>query len=147
MPLLRYLGLLTELGIEPLQIAPSHGIIWKQGLPKIVEAYRSWASGEVEEKVIIICDTMWGSTEIMANEIAETIRAAGVEVKLLNLRKNPRSCIMKEMFDAAAFAVGSPTSTMGYFQLSATSWYTLKVCALRIKKLWHLDPTAGEVEQ
>jgi len=115
MPLLRYLGLLTKLEIEPLQIAPSHGIIWKRDLPKILEAYRSWASGEVEEKVLVIYDTMWGSTEIMANEIAEAVRAAGVEVKLLNLRKSPRSHIMKEMLDAAAFAVGSPTLNNGLF--------------------------------
>lgn len=115
MPLLRYLGLLTRLGIEPLQIAPSHGIIWKRDLPKILEAYRSWAGGEVKEKVLVIYDTMWGSTEIMANEIAETVRAAGVEVKLLNLRKSSRSNIMKEMLDAAAFAVGSPTLNNGLF--------------------------------
>lgn len=115
MPLLRYLGLLTKLEIEPLQIAPSHGIIWKRDLPKILEAYRSWASGEVEEKVLVIYDTMWGSTEIMANEIAEAVRAAGVEVKLLNLRKSPRSHIMKEMLDAATFAVGSPTLNNGLF--------------------------------
>ncbi len=115
MPLLRYLGLLTRLGIEPLQIAPSHGIIWKRDLPKILEAYRSWAGGEVEEKVLVIYDTMWGSTEMMANEIVEAVRAAGVEVKLLNLRKSSRSYIMKEMLDAAAFAVGSPTLNNGLF--------------------------------
>lgn len=115
MPLLRYLGLLTRLGIEPLQIAPSHGIIWKRDLPKILEAYRSWAGGEVKEKVLVIYDTMWGSTEIMANEIVEAVRAAGVEVKLLNLRKSSRSNIMKEMLDAAAFAVGSPTLNNGLF--------------------------------
>ena len=67
-------------GIEPLQIAPSHGIIWKQDLTKILAAYRAWANGEVKEKVLVIYDTMWGSTEIMANEIAEAVRAAGVEV-------------------------------------------------------------------
>lgn len=115
MPLLRYLGLLTRLEIEPLQIAPSHGIIWKRDLPKILEAYRSWAGGEVKEKVLVIYDTMWGSTEIMANEIVEAVRAAGVEVKLLNLRKSSRSNIMKEMLDAAAFAVGSPTLNNGLF--------------------------------
>ncbi len=115
MPLLRYLGLLTELGIEPLQIAPSHGIIWKQDLEKILKAYKSWASGEVEEKVLVIYDTMWGSTEEMANEIVETVRAAGVETKLLNLRKNSRSQIMKELLDAAAFAIGSPTLNNGLF--------------------------------
>lgn len=113
--LLRFFKVLEELGIEPLQIAPSHGIIWKQDLKKILEAYGSWANGEVREKVLVIYDTMWGSTEIMANEITEAVRAAGVEVKLLNLRKNTRSHIMKEMLDAAAFAVGSPTLNNGLF--------------------------------
>jgi flavorubredoxin len=115
MPLLRFFKVLDEQGIEPLQIAPSHGIIWKQDLTKILAAYRAWANGEVKEKVLVIYDTMWGSTEIMANEIAEAVRAAGVEVKLLNLRKNPRSLIMKEILDAAAFAVGSPTLNNGLF--------------------------------
>ncbi|WP_048160587.1 FprA family A-type flavoprotein [Methanosarcina sp. 1.H.A.2.2] len=115
MPLLRFLGVLENMGVEPLQIAPSHGIIWKQDLKKILEAYRAWANGEVKEKVLVIYDTMWGSTEIMANEIAETVREAGVEVKLLNLRKNTRSHIMEEMLDAAAFAVGSPTLNNGIF--------------------------------
>ncbi|MGB9131590.1 MAG: FprA family A-type flavoprotein [Methanosarcina sp.] len=114
-PLIRYLRVLDELGIEPLQIAPSHGIIWKQDLKKILEAYRSWANGEVKEKVLVIYDTMWESTEIIAHEIAEAVRAEGVEVKLLHLRKNTRNHIMKEMLDAAAFAVGSPTLNNGLF--------------------------------
>jgi flavorubredoxin len=73
------------------------------------------ANGEVKEKVLVIYDTMWGSTEIMANEIAEAVLAEGVEVKLLNLRKNTRSHIMKEMLEAAVFAVGSPTLNNGLF--------------------------------
>lgn len=115
LPLIRYLGVLDELGIEPLQIAPSHGIVWKQDLKRILEAYRSWANGEVKEKVLVIYDTMWGSTEIMAREIAEAVRAAGVEVKLLHIRKNTRNHIMKEMLDTAAFAMGSPTLNNGLF--------------------------------
>ncbi|HIH92782.1 TPA: FprA family A-type flavoprotein, partial [Methanosarcina acetivorans] len=65
MPLLRFMGVLDKMGVDPLQIAPSHGIIWKQDLKKILEAYRAWANGEVNEKVLVIYDTMWGSTEIM----------------------------------------------------------------------------------
>ncbi|RXA19363.1 FprA family A-type flavoprotein [Methanosarcina sp. MSH10X1] len=133
-PLLRYLGVLARLEIEPLQIAPSHGIIWKQDLPKILEAYRSWANGEVKEKVLVIYDTMWGSTEIMANEIAEAVRVAGVEVKLLNLRKNPRSHIMKELLDAAAFAVGSPTLNNGLFPTVGDFLVYLKGLRPRKKK-------------
>lgn len=114
-PLLHFFKVLDKQGIEPLQIAPSHGIIWKKDLKKILAAYGSWANGEVKKKVLVIYDTMWGSTEIMANEITEAIGAAGVEVKLLNIRKNPRSLIMKEMLDASAFAVGSPTLNNGLF--------------------------------
>ncbi len=115
LPLIRYLKVLEELEIKPLQIAPSHGIIWKQDLKKILEAYSSWANGEVKEKVLVIYDTMWESTEIMAREIAEAVRAEGVEVKLLHLRKNTRNHIMKEILDASAFAVGSPTLNNGLF--------------------------------
>ncbi|MCQ1535199.1 FprA family A-type flavoprotein [Methanosarcina sp. KYL-1] len=114
-PLLRYLGKLEEFGIKPVQIAPSHGVIWKQDLEKILKAYTAWANGEVKEKVLVIYDTMWGSTEIMAREITEAVRQAGVEVKLLHLRKNPRNLIMKEMLDTSAFAVGSPTLNNGIF--------------------------------
>ncbi|AKB50631.1 rubredoxin-oxygen oxidoreductase [Methanosarcina barkeri str. Wiesmoor] len=113
--LLRYFKLIEEMKIEPLQIAPSHGIIWKQDLEKILAEYKAWANGEVKEKVLVIYDTMWNSTEIMAKEITEAIWATGVKVKMLNLRKNARSLIMKEMLDAAAFAVGSPTLNNGVF--------------------------------
>ncbi len=40
----------------------------------------------------------------MANEIAKAVGESGVEVKILNLRKNNRNVIMKELLDAAAFA-------------------------------------------
>ncbi len=115
LPLLRYLARLKEYGISPEQIAPSHGVVWKRDLDKILEAYTAWANGKVTEKVLVIYDSMWGSTEIMAGEIAEAARKAGVEVKLLHLRKNTRNRIMKEILDSAAFAVGSPTLNNGIF--------------------------------
>jgi flavorubredoxin len=114
-PLLRYLKKLDELGINPAQIAPSHGVIWKQDIEKIFEAYTAWANGNTREKALVIYDSMWNSTELMAREITEAVRQAGVEVKLLHLRKNSRSVIMKEMLEASAFAVGSPTLNNGLF--------------------------------
>jgi len=114
-PLLRYLGRLKEYGVSPKQIAPSHGVVWKRDLDEILRAYTTWANGKGREKVLVIYDSMWGSTEIMAKEIAETARKAGVEVKLLHLRKNTRNHIMKEMLDSAAFAIGSPTLNNGIF--------------------------------
>jgi len=96
--------------------------------------------------VLVIYDTMWGSTEMMANEIAETVREAGVEVKFLNIRKNARNHIMKEMLDAAAFAVGSPTLNNGLFPTVGDFLVYLKGLRPRRKKLWRSGHTAGEEE-
>ena len=41
-------------------IATSHGVIWRQNIGSIIEAYIKWASGEAEEKILVIYDTMWG---------------------------------------------------------------------------------------
>ncbi|MDD3042172.1 MAG: FprA family A-type flavoprotein [Methanosarcinaceae archaeon] len=115
LPVQRHLDKLEKLGLPLRQIAPSHGIIWKRDIEKVLGAYASWAKGEVKEKVLVIYDTMWQSTELMAKEILEGGRREGVEVKLLHLRKNSRSRIMKEVLDSAAFAVGSPTLNNNLF--------------------------------
>ncbi|MGB9928306.1 MAG: FprA family A-type flavoprotein [Methanosarcina sp.] len=131
---LRYLNLLYELGIAPSQIAPSHGIIWKRDIKKILEAYRAWAEGEAKQKVLVIYDTMWDSTKLMAKEIANGVQASGVEVKLLNLRKNNRNIIMKEILDAASFAIGSPTLNSGIFPTVADFLTYLKGLRPKNKK-------------
>ena len=113
--ILKYIDKVKELGIDINMIAPGHGIIWRQDPGKIIEAYGRWARGETNKKVLIIYDTMWGSTHIMANSILEGIKAAGVEVKLLNIRKNDLSGIITEVLEAPVIIVGSPTLNNGIF--------------------------------
>lgn len=113
--ILKYIDTVKELGIDINMIAPGHGIIWRQDPAKIIEAYGRWARGETNKKVLIIYDTMWGSTHIMANSILEGIKAAGVEVKLLNIRKNDLSSIITEVLEAPVIIVGSPTLNNGIF--------------------------------
>jgi flavorubredoxin len=113
--ILKYVDLLGSLGLEIDMIAPSHGVIWRSNPSEIIEAYVKWASGKTVPKVIIIYDTMWKSTEMMANAIAEGVRAAGVEAKLFHLRKNDWSLLMKELMEAPVFALGSPTMHNGLF--------------------------------
>ncbi|MDL5502908.1 MAG: FprA family A-type flavoprotein, partial [Candidatus Methanoperedens sp.] len=57
-----------KLGIEIKMIAPSHGMIWTDP-GQIINAYLKWAKGESKQKVLVIYDTMWNSTETMANNI------------------------------------------------------------------------------
>ena len=112
---LKYLDTVGELGIEIDMIAPCHGVIWRKDPGQIIEAYGRWANAETVPKVLIIYDTMWKSTERMAKAMIEGISATGMEVKLLNVRKNAWSMIIKEVLDAPVIAVGSPTLNNGIF--------------------------------
>src|SRR3989339_539063 len=67
-------------------IAPSHGIIWRKDPMKIVNAYVEWAKNTTKKKVVIVYETMWKSTEIMAKQIADgIIDSGGVDVKIYDV--------------------------------------------------------------
>jgi flavorubredoxin len=99
----------TELGLEIDMICPDHGIIWRKDPEKIINAYVKWAKQAPEKKAVVVYDTMWHSTETMANEIASGIAAEGIAVRPIHIRNSHRSEIMTEVLDAAAVVVGSPT--------------------------------------
>lgn len=106
---LKLVETVMELGLEFKMICPDHGIIWRRDPGKIIEAYVKWSKQEPEKKALVVYDTMWHSTEAMAESIAEGIAEEGVEVKPMHLRKWNRSDIMTEVIDAKAIIVGSPT--------------------------------------
>jgi flavorubredoxin len=106
---LKLVETVMELGLEFKMICPDHGIIWRKDPGKIIEAYVKWSKQEPEKKALVVYDTMWHSTEAMAESIAEGIAEEGVEVKPMHLRKWNRSDIMTEVIDAKAIIVGSPT--------------------------------------
>jgi len=95
-------------------IAPSHGVIWRSNLDKIIPLYQIWSKNETSKKAVIIYDTMWHSTEIMANALMEVFEEKGFNTSIRNLQFNHISDIMSELIDAEYICVGSPTlnSTM-----------------------------------
>ncbi|MCS7143675.1 MAG: FprA family A-type flavoprotein [Archaeoglobaceae archaeon] len=93
--------------LEIRMIFPSHGVAWKDPKP-IVESYFKWANFEVENKVIIVYDTMWGSTEKLARAIADGA-SKFAKVRLFHTRKDSWTEIISEILDAKAIAVGAPT--------------------------------------
>ncbi len=105
----------TELGLEFDMICPDHGIIWRKDPGKIIGAYVKWAKQEPDKKAVVVYDTMWHSTEIMAEKIAEGIAEEGVEVRPMHLRKCHRSDVITEVMDARAVVVGSPTLNNNLF--------------------------------
>jgi anaerobic nitric oxide reductase flavorubredoxin len=103
------------MGIPIAMIAPSHGIIWRSDPSKIIQAYLDWSAGVSKNKVVIVYDTMWGSTDKMARAIAEGATSQAVDVKLLKLRASDLTEAMTEILDAKAVVVGSPTLNNGMF--------------------------------
>ena len=69
------------MGIPIDIIAPDHGVIWRKDPMKIINAYLEWSSGTAKQKVVMVFDTMWGSTDKMARAIEDGVASEGVEVK------------------------------------------------------------------
>mgnify|MGYP000192460424 FL=1 len=97
-------------------IAPSHGVIWTKYIQQIIENYQKWSTPYQENQITIIYDTMWQSTRLMGEAIAEGIRRAdpSVEVKLYNVAKEDKNDVLTQMFRSKAVLVGSPTINYGY---------------------------------
>lgn len=110
-PATKALDAVSKLDIR--MITPSHGIIWRKNVANIVSCYKDWAANKTKKKAVVVYDTMWNSTEKMARAIAEGLAAGGVETKLFCLRTNDTSEIIKEVLDAKAIIVGSPTLNNG----------------------------------
>lgn len=90
-------------------IAPSHGLIWRSRIPDIVKAYYDWSECKPVSKILVVYDSMWMSTEIMAKAILEGAARQGVDVRLLKLSANDLTDVTTETLDAGAIVVGSPT--------------------------------------
>ena len=107
--ILKLLDTVAELKLEIDMICPDHGVIWREDPGRIINAYAEWAKQEPDKKAVVVYDTMWHSTEAMAQAIAAGIAGEGVAVTPINIRKTHRSDIMTEVLDARAVVIGSPT--------------------------------------
>jgi len=105
----------TELGLEIDMICPDHGIIWRRDMLKIINAYVEWSEQKPEKKAVVFYDTMWHSTEMMANAIVSGLGDNGIDAKSMHIRNSHRSDIITEILDAGAVIVGSPTLNNGLY--------------------------------
>lgn len=99
-------------------IAPSHGVIWRSHVAKILEAYKSWSVCRAKPKVLVIYDTMWDSTGQMARAIHQGASLPGVEAVLIHIRRSNLTRIAAEVLDAATVAFGSSTLNRGMMPMA-----------------------------
>ncbi|MBR4152777.1 MAG: FprA family A-type flavoprotein [Selenomonadaceae bacterium] len=96
-------------GLEMRMIATGHGVIWRSHIDKIIDSYKKWSAGEVEERAVIVFDSMWHSTEILAQTITEAFAKRKIPAAYYDIKKNTLSDIVTDIFTSKYLAVGSPT--------------------------------------
>jgi flavorubredoxin len=113
-PLIRkLLKSVGDMNLELNMIAPDHGVIWRTHQNKILEAYDKWSRNESKEKVLVIYDSMWHSTEKMAHAVGAGLKEVGVSTNMVNLQVHHRSDVMTQVLDAKAVVLGCSTLNNG----------------------------------
>ena len=90
-------------------IAVGHGVLWRSHIEDILSAYETWSEGVLEERAVVVFDSMWGSTETMARTITDAFTARKLPVSYFDLRVDEISDAITEVLTSKYLAVGSPT--------------------------------------
>ncbi|BCN32564.1 FprA family A-type flavoprotein [Anaeromicropila herbilytica] len=96
-------------GLELEMIAPSHGVIWTKYMKDIIEKYEYFCSDEVEDRAVVVFDSMWHSTEKMAFSIVEGFAKKGVTAELFDLKARHISDVITKVLNAKYVIVGTST--------------------------------------
>ena len=113
-------------------IGPSHGIIWRSRIPDILKEYTKWANNDTEKRALIVYDTMWNSTHLIARALMLGIEDAGVPVSIRKLGSSHLSDVITEVLSARLILIGSPTLNNGI--LPSMGEFLTYVKGLRPKK-------------
>ncbi|MDR2670390.1 MAG: FprA family A-type flavoprotein [Oscillospiraceae bacterium] len=97
-------------GLDIGLAAPSHGVMLRSFLPKILGKYDMWSRGESDpSRGVVVYDTMWGATQTMAEALVRELAGRGVTAELISLKETHVSTAMARLLEAGFIAVGSPT--------------------------------------
>ena len=97
-------------GLDIEMIAPSHGVIWRSHVSEILNAYKLWSENDPQDGALVVYDSMWHSTETIAQTIVEAFKDKGLNnIKLCDLKENHISDIVPHVLTSKYIAVGSPT--------------------------------------
>jgi flavorubredoxin len=96
-------------------ICPAHGVIWRNNINEAIDLYDKWSNGFRENQITVIYDTMYNSTQRMADSIVEGIRLSDsdVTVKVYNASSGDKSDMLTEVFRSKAICIGSPNLNGG----------------------------------
>ncbi|MGO4886748.1 FprA family A-type flavoprotein [Anaerobacillus sp. MEB173] len=97
-------------GLDIQMIAPSHGYIIRNDIPKYIELYRTLSADTVKDKkVTIIYTTIRNNTRKVANILKETFEENDIVADVFNADRSSREDIISSVKEADAVFIGSST--------------------------------------
>ena len=103
-------------GLEMDMICSTHGPVWTENIPRIIETYHRLSAGETSEGVVICYGSMYGNTQLVAEAIAEGVAEAGIRnIIVHNLSVSQPSGVLRDVFRYRGVAIGGPTYNTGLF--------------------------------
>ncbi|PIE51343.1 MBL fold metallo-hydrolase [Candidatus Fermentibacteria bacterium] len=100
---------LEDLNLDIELLCPDHGPVWRSDIAGILNSWKEWALQKSSRKAVVIYDTMWKSTGMMAEAVADGLVSQGISVRVMPLSASHRSDVATAVLDAGALIVGSPT--------------------------------------
>ena len=112
------LAIVEKLDCE--MIAPSHGPVYDE--PKfIIDAYKDWASEDVQNEVVLAYVSMHDSTRKMAEYLCDALIERGVKVMQFDLTTVDSGKLAISLVDAATVLIGTPTVLVGAHPAAANA--------------------------
>ena len=101
---------IKKLGVLEIKyICPSHGIIWRKDIARVINHFYNWANFIPDELgVVIVYGSMYGNTAKMAEALARELGIQGVpNVKVYDASKTDSSFIISDIWKYKGLIIGS----------------------------------------
>lgn len=98
--------------INPSVICPSHGPCWEE--PSfVIDLYRGWVAGPMENRALILDVSMHGSTKAMVERLTDRLSGAGITVERVDITAPDLGKVAVALVDAHSVIIGTPTVLAG----------------------------------
>ena len=123
---------LKKLNALPIHmICSTHGPVWTEQIPKVLNIYDRLSRYEGEQGIVIVYGSMYGHTEEMAEAVARGAVKVCKNVRLYNCSHTDASILVSEIFRYKGLIVGTPTYCNGLYPNIASLLQKLEVRGLQ----------------
>ncbi|MBQ6286081.1 MAG: FprA family A-type flavoprotein [Bacteroidales bacterium] len=121
-------------GLEISRICSTHGPVWENSIPQVLEMYDRLSASRLEKGVCLVYGSMYGNTAKAAEAIRAQLTAMNIPVQIHDLCEEDLSFALADVFKYDSLIVGSPTYNAGLFPPVSAFMEALKARGVKNRK-------------